>query len=166
MLNSALDVHNVFKNINGSIRPPWSLNETLFLDRCTQCGDCISACKRNIIIEGRGRYPEMDFSKGGCYFCGDCVQVCQQGGLTQATSNPWNLAAFITQNCITTMGIACNACTDVCDAHAFTIRPAINSAPVPVLNQHLCTGCGQCVSACDANAIVMLETIQEGSMNS
>ncbi|MEE9492523.1 MAG: ferredoxin-type protein NapF [Gammaproteobacteria bacterium] len=166
MLNAPLNFQTLARNIDGPVRPPWSVNESLFLELCTQCSDCIDACQRNIIIEGRGKYPEIDFSKGGCYYCGDCVQACQHGGLSPSTDNPWNLAAFITQNCVTTQGIACSDCADECEAHAINIRLSVNSPPVPVLNQRLCTGCGQCVSVCGADAIVMLTTIHEGGMTS
>jgi len=57
------------------LRPPWALDERLFVERCTRCGECSTACPGQLIVPGRGGYPRMAFSAGGCDFCGATVTV-------------------------------------------------------------------------------------------
>ena len=53
-------------------RPPWALNEFLFVDQCTRCNECITACEEEIIIRADGGFPEIDFNRGECTFCELC----------------------------------------------------------------------------------------------
>ena len=62
-------------------RPPWAVPEQYFVDFCTRCDRCIEACFDELIIRGRGGYPQMDFNRGGCDFCEDCLNVCDAGAL-------------------------------------------------------------------------------------
>ncbi|MCP3672418.1 MAG: 4Fe-4S dicluster domain-containing protein, partial [Gammaproteobacteria bacterium] len=85
------------------IRPPWSLPEPEFIDKCNRCGDCIPACEYELIKIDRGGYPEIDFSQGGCDFCGDCVTVCKPGAIKKASDEdalPWTLKATILDSCL------------------------------------------------------------------
>ena len=82
------------------IRPPWSLPENEFVERCTRCGDCISDCPQHILDKGRGGFPQVDFSRGECLFCGECVQTCTTGVLAGRSPQgegpaPWSVRARI-----------------------------------------------------------------------
>ena len=46
-------------------RPPWALAEALFVDRCTRCNDCLSACPEHILVASDGGFPTVDFKRGG-----------------------------------------------------------------------------------------------------
>lgn len=68
-------------------RPPWSIPEKYFVDYCTRCDKCIEACFDELIIKGRGGFPQMNFEKGGCDFCEDCLNVCETNALKKVSVN-------------------------------------------------------------------------------
>jgi len=142
-----------FSTRNTPCRPPWAIAEQLFIQTCGHCGECIEACPEHILIYGRGDYPEVDFSKGGCTFCGKCAQVCEPGGLCPSHKHPWHLKAFIAETCLTNRGTECNCCGESCPANAISFRQQVGNTPVPILEEMFCNGCGTCVSACPASAI-------------
>lgn len=135
-------------------RPPWAIAEHAFVQICDRCGDCVDACPEQVLVYGRGDYPEIDFSRGGCTFCGKCVDACERGGLQAGAPHPWRSRAFIAATCRANRGTPCTRCGDTCPAGAIGFRPQVgHAAAVPILEEMLCTGCGACVSACPAAAI-------------
>lgn len=68
-------------------RPPWSIPEKYFVDYCTRCDKCIEVCFDDLIIKGRGGFPQMNFEKGGCDFCEDCLNVCEVNALQKLPVN-------------------------------------------------------------------------------
>jgi len=76
------------------IRPPGSVAEMEFLERCIKCDQCINVCPTNVLqpagfaeagFEGFWT-PIMDFSVGFCQFnCTLCSEVCPTGAI-QKTS--------------------------------------------------------------------------------
>lgn len=77
-----------------AIRPPGSVAESEFLERCIKCDQCINVCPTNVLqpatlnpvgLEGLWT-PVMDFSVGFCqYNCTLCSEVCPTGAI-QKTS--------------------------------------------------------------------------------
>lgn len=72
------------------IRPPGSVAEPEFLERCIKCDQCINVCPTNVLqpsnlAEGgfEGLWtPVMDFSIGFCqYNCTLCSEVCPTGAI-------------------------------------------------------------------------------------
>ncbi|MEA2080526.1 MAG: ferredoxin-type protein NapF [Pseudomonadota bacterium] len=145
-------------------RPPWAIAELPFFHLCDQCGDCIRACPEQILVRGRGGYPQIDFSRGGCSFCGECARACHQGGLLLADEHPWNLKVFIAESCLSNQGTECRACGERCQASAIQFRRQAGSTAMPMLEQALCNGCGACISKCPVYAINVLSCIQEGGL--
>ncbi|GHB13440.1 ferredoxin-type protein NapF [Modicisalibacter luteus] len=138
----------------GVLRPPWAEREPHFLDRCTQCGDCLSACETGTLIKGGGGYPEVDFSRGECTFCTACVQACDAGAFSDPEQDaPWSYVATISQACLGMTGIYCRSCGESCEVGA--IRFSFNQyrVPEPTVEVDACTGCGACVEGCPAQAV-------------
>jgi len=138
------------------IRPPWAVDEPQFIDRCTRCGDCISACPYDIIREGRGKFPRMDFSLCGCDFCRDCVDACNPAALSydlQTAPSPWNLKAAILGNCLSLNGVICRSCGEACEERAIAFKLELRGVARPLLDNSLCTGCGECFAVCPVKSI-------------
>ncbi len=146
-----------FKAKETPLRPPWSINECLFVEICNNCGDCISQCPTHIIKPARANFPVVDFSSGECLFCAQCVDVCKpQALLKHEHKSPWTITALINEHtCIAYQGVECRSCYDPCDARAIAMPPRRGGISVPVLNTNNCTGCGACFSVCPVQAITL-----------
>ena len=135
------------------IRPPWAVPESLFDDRCNNCGKCIEICPERILKFGRGRLPVVDFQRGACIFCGDCVRVCESGALNENWDPPWPLKALLSEGCLASKGVMCRACGDACEAGAIRFRLIVGGFSRPEFDSDACTGCGACVAPCPEAAI-------------
>ena len=142
-----------FKSYQQAVRLPWVRDELEFLDLCTRCGDCISACSENIIIKGDGGFPEINFTRGECIFCTDCVQSCSEDLFTSLDDNPWSLKALVTEECLSHKNVVCVICKEQCETEAISFIPKVGSVSPPVLALEECTGCGACVKPCPGQAI-------------
>jgi ferredoxin-type protein NapF len=135
-------------------RPPWALTEEAFLDACSRCGDCITACPTHIIVVTRG-YPVVDFSRGECTFCGDCANACKDGALRRGENQgaPWSIKAHIAESCLAQQAVECRICGDPCPVSAIRFKPRIGKPPLADVDLNTCTGCGACVAPCPTAAI-------------
>ena len=140
-------------NTTPAIRLPWTADEQLFTQGCTQCGNCISACEENIIIKGDGGFPEINFELGECSFCQACVNSCEELLFTETNHKPWQVDISIKNNCLTKKQIHCQVCQDACEPQAIHFQYQQASVPQPNISQPDCTGCGACVAICPENAI-------------
>ncbi len=136
------------------LRPPWALNESHFIDHCNHCGACIQYCPQTILIEGAGRLPEVDFSRGECTFCAACVDHCDSRALQRQDGEPpWRLQAFISDACIAYAGVFCIACKEQCEAGAISFKNGTGGIPLPLIRHDLCSGCGACHQPCPVSAM-------------
>ena len=121
-----------------AIRPPGSVAEAEFLERCIKCDQCINVCPTNVLqpstlaeggLEGLWT-PVMDFSVGFCQLnCTLCSEVCPTGAIqkteldkklgtgTYATAGPIvvGTAFFNRGRCLPwAMETPCVVCEEVC----------------------------------------------------
>ncbi|MGY6520034.1 MAG: ferredoxin-type protein NapF [Lysobacteraceae bacterium] len=132
-------------------RPPQALPEPAFLERCTRCDDCLSACPEAVLVRGDGGYPVFDPSLGECTFCDACTTACDAGALDADAARPWDWVAVVGGGCLTVAGVVCQSCRDVCPVPAIAFPPA--RVPRPQVEAAACTGCGACVAACPTASI-------------
>ena len=146
-----------FKGKETLLRPPWAINESLFTEICTNCGECISHCPTHIIKQARAKFPVVDFSSGECLFCEQCVEVCKPKALLKNTQkSPWSVKAAIdTDTCIAHKGVECRSCYDPCEARAIMMPPRLGGISIPVISTDSCTGCGACFSVCPVQAVTI-----------
>ena len=138
---------------NRDIHLPWLSSVDHFLENCTRCDTCLESCPEQIIEQGDGGFPTVNFKRGECTFCGDCASQCPEHLFNTELPRPWGLELTITENCFARRGIVCQSCRDVCDARAVEFSHMGAAIAKPVVNESLCTHCGACVSACPASAI-------------
>ena len=145
-----------------TICPPGSHSVDQFLDRCTACHLCISACPTHVLQPALFEYgleglfkPQLKYTSAYCLFeCTRCGEVCPDGAIS-----PLSLAAkqvtqigvadFYQSRCVVAVnGTDCAACSEHCPTKAVTTVPYRDNLRIPVLNQNLCIGCGACEYAC------------------
>jgi len=145
-----------FRGGENALRPPWAVEEALFIELCSGCGDCIQCCPTSILVKARAGFPAVDFRHGECEFCGQCAALCKTGALQSSLDTrdaPWALKALIGERCITYQGVICRCCTEGCETQAIRFQLTAGCVPQPQLVETDCTGCGACVAACPVDAI-------------
>ena len=161
------------KGKNKPFRPPWAIPEEYFVDYCTRCDKCIEVCFDELIVKGRGGFPQMDFKQGGCDFCEDCLNICETSALkkipipknnnnieepfasdAESFLPPWHIKAKIDlTNCLSMNATICRSCGESCEDEAIKFNLKLGGIAEPVLNIEQCTGCGSCLSVCPAQVI-------------
>ncbi|MBN1552723.1 4Fe-4S binding protein [bacterium] len=154
------------------IRPPGSLPEQAFLDRCVRCGECMKVCIGNALhpsfldsgIEGMFS-PKLIPRIGYCEFsCTLCGQVCPTGAIRvlsveEKKKTVIGKAYFDENRCLPyARSLPCI----VCEEHCPTPDKAIKFREIAVINEvgesviikqpyvvhELCIGCGICETKC------------------
>ncbi len=133
----------------GWLRPPGAVQEDLFLERCTRCGDCIDACPHDaieqlLIQETPGIFP----SETPCQLCEDfpCIHACETEALVPI-KNLYEVRmgiAKVSRN-VCTAGNGCNACVPKCPTGAISMD---FGAFLVAVDENLCVGCGFCQYIC------------------
>ena len=144
------------------VRPPWALEESRFVDSCSGCGDCITACPDQLIVHGRGKLPQMNFADGGCDFCQACRDVCKPGALAlpEDDAAPWLIKATVLASCLSLNAIICRSCGEACDERAIRFKLELGGIAQPLVSQDQCTGCGACFAVCP-NQSIQISSIKQ-----
>lgn len=135
------------------VQLPWSVAWPQFSTGCTRCGDCLAACPEQILVNGEGGFPTVDFQLGECTFCGDCVAACKEPLFRPASETPWQYKASIAANCLANSQVYCQRCQDSCEPRAIRFIPTLGRVPTPVIELDSCNGCGACVQDCPVGSI-------------
>ncbi|PKH05404.1 ferredoxin-type protein NapF [Moritella sp. Urea-trap-13] len=130
-------------------RPPGAINESLFQNICTGCGECESACPEKVIILN-GALPELILDYGYCSQCGECQQSCPTGAL-HGTEKDIQLRPQFAKNCQNSLFGECELCAIQCPHQAISIT----SFKQPQLDVQSCDGCSRCKQACPFSVITM-----------
>lgn len=136
------------------LRAPGAVAEDLFVDRCSRCDACITACPEGVLKRGSGGYPEIDFTASGCTFCGACATACRDGAIVAQTA--WSLKAAVGPTCLLGHGVLCRVCGDHCEIRAIRFHPVPGGKLAMTIETETCTGCGACLSRCPANALSII----------
>jgi MauM/NapG family ferredoxin protein len=144
------------------LRPPGAVAEPDFLESCSRCGDCASACPHDAIraasaqLRGSEGTPIIDPLLSPCLMCEDfpCISACETGALRSEAPAALGAARVQPIDCLNRLSASCSVCVERCPvpgAIAFV-------GDVPEVNERMCTGCGVCQYVCPAphNAILML----------
>ena len=147
------------------IRPPGSVPEEIFLDRCLRCGECMKVCLTNglqpsLSESGPGGFwtPVLVPRKGPCERrCNLCGHVCP----TQAIrALPLEEKSYVRigrarverSRCLEWgYGQACLVCDEVCPYGAIDVGGTGKLGKGqrgPVVNPEVCVGCGVCEHHC------------------
>jgi polyferredoxin len=174
------------------IRPPGSLTEIRFLERCQRCGLCMKACPTNVIQPALGEAgiagiwtPVLSMATGYCEFsCTLCGSVCPTGAIRLITgkekiSGPIRIgSAFVDRGrCLPwTENGACIVCEEVCPTSpkAVIFREADVAGfgterlrlKQPYVNLRQCVGCGICENKCPVKGTPAIRVIASGETRS
>ena len=141
-----------------AVRPPWA-DLANFLEKCTACGQCVTACETKIIKQGAGGFPEVDFTLGDkeCTFCEKCVKVCPEPVFLLTSEAAWSHKVEISEQCLLQRKIECRSCGDYCPERAVRFRPSLGGIAILSLDLTACNGCGACLSVCPVKAISLVD---------
>ena len=132
------------------LRPPGAVEEELFVERCTKCGDCIPACPYGSIKKDPASgYPILFANESPCFLCDDlpCIAACETEALVPVGSRAdvrMGLANVNRRDCTADQG--CQFCIAKCPVEALMV--ADFSDPYPIVDQGKCVGCGICEQVC------------------
>jgi len=137
------------------VRPPYSLDESLFQSECVTCESkaCMASCDEQIIVIQSDGTPMLNFTKSGCTFCEECARACEPNVLSLThihTAEKLNATFVIsTEGCVAHNKVICFSCKEPCIDDAILFNGMFN----PVIDMDKCTGCGFCMSRCPTLAI-------------
>jgi MauM/NapG family ferredoxin protein len=168
------------------VRPPGSLTETEFLDKCVRCGECMKVCPTNVIqpimleagLEGLWS-PVVKTQIGYCeYKCNMCTQVCpteaiRKLSLEEKQKVRIGLASVDKGRCLPyAYGRLCQVCYEHCPLPTKAIRleeTTIKTASgtsltvkQPYVNAELCIGCGICQNMCPVSGQAAIRVTSVG----
>jgi ferredoxin len=153
--------------------PPGSANMDRFLDRCTACQLCVSACPTNVLQPAFREYglssllkPRLDFNRGACDFdCRRCGEVCPSGAiglldLAEKQITRIGVVHFEATRCLVqASGKACTACSDKCPTKAIQTVAFSGGLRLPTTQPLLCIGCGNCEHVCPTAPVKAITVI-------
>lgn len=154
------------------IRPPGSLAEEKFLQKCVKCGECMKVCPTNALQPARAEAgpegiwtPVLVPKIGYCeYYCSLCSQVCPTGAIRELSVPEKTKvkigSSWINKNrCIPwKFGDPCIVCEEHCPVSPKAIKMVMvdvlqpdgstKTPKAPVIDTDLCIGCGICENKC------------------
>ena len=131
------------------LRPPGAVDETLFLERCTKCGDCAKVCPYgSITSHPQNGTPVIFADQMPCYLCEDvpCIAACATEALLPVAGREQiRMGLAVVSHSVCTAGQGCHACASKCPTDALSMdfdRQRL------VVTTERCVGCGLCEQVC------------------
>ncbi|MCC6445476.1 MAG: 4Fe-4S binding protein [Armatimonadetes bacterium] len=158
------------------IRPPGSLAEAPFLDRCTRCALCMKACPTGGLqpalaeagLEGFWTpvlVPHIGYCAQHCNLCGEvCPTDAIQPFTPEEKSHLYIGRAVIDRSdCLVwAQGKECLVCDEHCSYRAIAWEEGEDGSRRPLVRSHLCTGCGECENKCPVQPRAAIRVISFG----
>lgn len=149
-------------NASVGVCPPGAGGIDRYLNRCTACHLCVSACPTHVLRPALLDYgfsgflrPRLDFTRSFCnYDCRRCGEVCPDGAislldLADKQVTRIGRAIFNRELCVVEKdGTDCSACSEHCPTKAVDTVPYRNGLRLPEMKDERCIGCGACEFAC------------------
>lgn len=133
------------------LRPPGAVDEALFLERCTQCGDCGKVCPfGSITFHALSGTPVIFADQMPCYLCEDmpCIAACATEALLPVEGREQvRMGLAVVSHRICTAGQGCHACASKCPTEALSMD--FDTQRLAVTTER-CVGCGLCEQVCRA----------------
>ena len=131
------------------LRPPGAVEEALFLERCTKCGDCLKACEPGALVcHPQDGTPIIFADQSPCLLCDDlpCITACATDALLPVDRiHDVRMGMATVSQRLCTAGQGCHACVSKCPTDALAMdfgELRLRIAP------EACVGCGICESVC------------------
>ncbi len=131
------------------LRPPGAVEEALFLERCTKCGDCLKACEPGALVcHPQDGTPIIFADQSPCLLCDDlpCLAACATDALLPVDRiHDVRMGMATVSQRLCTAGQGCHACVSKCPTDALAMdfgELRLRIAP------EACVGCGICESVC------------------
>lgn len=159
------------------IRPPGSLPEEQFLQKCVRCSLCMKVCPTNGLqpalteagIEGFWTpilVPRIGHCSQHCTACGDvCPTDAIQPFTPQEKKYLFIGRAYIDRSmCIVwAQDKKCLVCDEHCSYRALHWK-VVDGLRRPFVNEYLCTGCGECEAKCPVQPIAAIRVTTLGDL--
>ncbi len=153
------------------IRPPGSMKESVFVERCIKCGACMKVCPTGglqpVLLEAglQGIWtPKLVPLIGSCEYCTLCGQVCPTGAILEMNKNALmkikiGEAIIDRSRCLPwAEGEHCIVCEEMCIVphKAIWLEERVNKDKdgnetmllLPHVDTRRCIGCGKCEKNC------------------
>lgn len=131
------------------LRPPGAVGDDLFLERCTKCNDCVTACPPGAITaHPQDGTPVLFADQSPCLLCEDlpCITACGTEALLPVEGIHhvrMGIATVSQRLCTASQG--CHACVSKCPTGA--LETDFASLHLSVVKE-VCVGCGMCEMVC------------------
>ncbi len=157
------------------IRPPGSLPEDEFVDRCIRCSECMKVCPTNGLQPAfteagiLGLWTPVLVSRiGECtQNCNLCSQVCPTQAIQpfEIREKSWlfiGRAVIDRSLCIAwNSEKQCLVCDEHCSYHALYWK-TLDGVKRPFVDEHKCVGCGICENACPIQPLAAIRVFSFG----
>lgn len=131
------------------LRPPGAVAEETFLDRCTKCNDCVTACPPGAVTaHPADGTPILFADQSPCLLCEDfpCIMACRTDALVPVSGiDQVRMGTAEVSHRFCTAGQGCHACVSKCPTNALVFDVASLHLSV---SPETCVGCGMCEMIC------------------